>query len=169
MLNPSVLVGRSSIVDKAYAYGAKEPGFTTRWRQQFINVCSVHLIKMELRLGPTYKKKKHHFWKKKFLEQSFSTFWTYKLNQQFLMFSLTNPCIKLTLISMNFLNENLLKQVLFYMYFWMTMLSFFNERRKNTLMQSIFYIIFFVQKETQRRILWRNRVVLSIYSVKRFN
>ena len=30
-------VGRRSIVDKASAYG-KGPGFTTQWRQQFINL-----------------------------------------------------------------------------------------------------------------------------------
>ena len=44
-----------SIVDKASAYSAKRPGFTTRWRQQFINVHSVLciLIEIKLQLEPT--------------------------------------------------------------------------------------------------------------------
>ena len=49
-------MGRCCIVDKASAYGAKGPGFKIWWRQQFIDVCSVHLIKIKLRLGPTLKK-----------------------------------------------------------------------------------------------------------------
>ena len=43
------LVGDRSIVDKSSAYGAKGPGFTSQWRQEFIdincNICSVHLRK----------------------------------------------------------------------------------------------------------------------------
>ena len=31
-------VGHSSILDKASANGAKGPRFTTRWKQQFINL-----------------------------------------------------------------------------------------------------------------------------------
>ena len=31
-------MGHRSILDMASAYGAKGPGFTTRWRQQFINL-----------------------------------------------------------------------------------------------------------------------------------
>ena len=30
-------VGHCSIVDKSSAYSAKEPGFTSQWRQEFIN------------------------------------------------------------------------------------------------------------------------------------
>ena len=55
-------VGHRSIVDMASAYSAKGPGFTTRWRQQFINLkcifCSLHFIEIKLRLGPNIKKKK---------------------------------------------------------------------------------------------------------------
>ena len=36
--NMSRHVGRSSIVDKASAYDAKGPKFTTQWMQQFINL-----------------------------------------------------------------------------------------------------------------------------------
>ena len=55
------MVGHHSIVDKASAYGAKGPGFTTRWKQQFIflNVCSVEfcsLIKNKAPLGAKLKK-----------------------------------------------------------------------------------------------------------------
>ena len=40
--------GALCIVDKASAYGAKGPGFTTRWKQQFIflNVCSVEFCSL---------------------------------------------------------------------------------------------------------------------------
>ena len=41
--------GHRIIVDKSSAYGAKGPGFNSRWRQEFIIinciVCSVHLRK----------------------------------------------------------------------------------------------------------------------------
>ena len=33
-----IVVGRRSIVDKAYAYGALVPMFKTKWRQLFINL-----------------------------------------------------------------------------------------------------------------------------------
>ena len=33
-----VIVGRRSIVDKSSTYGVKGPGFTTWWRQEFINI-----------------------------------------------------------------------------------------------------------------------------------
>ena len=50
------LVGRRSIVDESPACGAKGSGFKPLWRQEFINiVCSAHLRKIKLRLGPTLK------------------------------------------------------------------------------------------------------------------
>ena len=56
-------------MDKSSAYSAKGPGFTTRWRQEFINIncmfCSFEKIKLQL--GPTNKKNKK---KKKQLEMS---------------------------------------------------------------------------------------------------
>ena len=58
------IVGHRSIVDKSSAYRAKGPRFKTWWRQEFINinciVCSVHLRKIKLRLGPTFKKNVVH-------------------------------------------------------------------------------------------------------------
>ena len=49
-------------MDKSSAYGAKGPGFNSRWRQEFIIIklycmfCSFEKIKLQL--GPTNKKKK---------------------------------------------------------------------------------------------------------------
>ena len=51
-------LGHCSIVDKSSAYSAKGPGFTTRWRQEFINInCMFSSFeKIKLQLGPTLKK-----------------------------------------------------------------------------------------------------------------
>ena len=59
------VVGRCSIVDKASANGSKGPGLTARWRQQFINACSIHLIKIKLQLEQTFflkQKDVTHLW-----------------------------------------------------------------------------------------------------------
>ena len=65
-------VGHRSKVNMASAYGAKGPGVITRWRQQFINLlclfCSLQLIEIKLRLGPTLRRKKKEKKKKKLLQ-----------------------------------------------------------------------------------------------------